>query len=171
MGDSSGNLTKSFSIFFSQVTSFEALMISLASFVLSFFLAAPIGFFTHLKKMFEEPGEFDHISFCIETFPPAWRVSTTILGSFVGVPTQRSTRWCPLCTFVGNATQLPRPSTSSQLGCWIAVIVVDILALIVQGEYSKSSLKPTHNYCAYCCLQYVLRIQVMSTLGQIRLCT
>ena len=97
MGDSSGNLTKSFSIFFSQVTSFEALMISLASFVLSFFLAAPIGFFTHLKKMFEEPGEFDHISFCIETFPPAWRVSTTILGSFVGVPTQRSTRWCPLC--------------------------------------------------------------------------
>jgi hypothetical protein len=65
------------------VTSFEASMISLASFVLSFILAAPIGFFTNLKKMFEDPGEFDHISFCIETFPPAWRVSPIYIIVFV----------------------------------------------------------------------------------------
>jgi hypothetical protein len=58
------------------VTCFEACLISLASFILSLVLAAPIGVFTHLKKMFDDPGEFDHISFCIETFPPAWRVSS-----------------------------------------------------------------------------------------------
>jgi len=57
-----------------KVTSFEALMISVAFFVISLVLAAPIGIFTHLKKMFDDPGEFDHISFCIETFPQAWRV-------------------------------------------------------------------------------------------------
>ena len=47
----------------------EAALISVGLFVFSVLTSTPFAVITKLKKMFEEPGDYDYIAFCVEDLP------------------------------------------------------------------------------------------------------
>jgi len=52
-----------------QVSVSEAVLISVGLFVFSVLTSTPFAVITKLKKMFEEPGDYDYIAFCVEDLP------------------------------------------------------------------------------------------------------
>ena len=56
----------------------EAALISVGLFVFSVLTSTPFAVITKLKKMFEEPGDYDYIAFCVEDLPQLGQVNTTI---------------------------------------------------------------------------------------------
>ena len=61
-----------------QVSVSEAALISVGLFVFSVLTSTPFAVITKLKKMFEEPGDYDYIAFCVEDLPQLGQVNTTI---------------------------------------------------------------------------------------------
>ena len=59
-----------------QVSGSEAVWISVGLFVFSVLTSTPFVVITKLKKMFDEPGEFDYIAFCVEDLPQLGQVKT-----------------------------------------------------------------------------------------------
>ena len=57
----------------------EALWISVGLFVFSVVTSTPFAIITKLKKMFEEPGDFDYIAFCVEDLPQIGQVTLMLL--------------------------------------------------------------------------------------------
>ena len=56
----------------------EAALISVGLFIFSVLTSTPFAVITKLKKMFEEPGDYDYIAFCVEDLPQLGQVNTTI---------------------------------------------------------------------------------------------
>ena len=52
----------------------EALWISVGLFVFSVLTSIPFAIITKLQKMFEDPGDFDYIAFCVEDLPQIGQV-------------------------------------------------------------------------------------------------
>ena len=57
---------KKLSICFLQISVKAAFYTSCATLLLSLLLSSPFIYFAKLHPMFLEPGEYDHISFCVE---------------------------------------------------------------------------------------------------------
>ena len=70
----------------------EAALISVGLFVFSVLTSTPFAVITKLKKMFEEPGDYDYIAFCVEDLPQLGQVITFLL--------QKIAKQCPLCNFL-----------------------------------------------------------------------
>ena len=48
--------------------------ISFGLFIFSVVISIPFMISTKLKQMFDDPGEFDHIAFCVEDLPQIGQV-------------------------------------------------------------------------------------------------
>lgn len=57
-----------------QVSPTGAVIISSGILVLSVGLATPIFVYARLQKIFTDPGDFDHVAFCLEGFSLTWKV-------------------------------------------------------------------------------------------------
>jgi hypothetical protein len=66
-----------------QVSVSEAALISVGLFVFSVLTSTPFAVITKLKKMFEEPGDYDYIAFCVEDLPQLGQVNTKYI-SYIG---------------------------------------------------------------------------------------
>ena len=52
--------------------------ISFGLFIFSVVISIPFMISTKLKQMFDDPGEFDHIAFCVEDLPQIGQVKFLI---------------------------------------------------------------------------------------------
>ena len=51
--------------------------ISFGLFIFSVVISIPFMISTKLKQMFDDPGEFDHIAFCVEDLPQIGQVKSS----------------------------------------------------------------------------------------------
>lgn len=71
--------------FLIQVTPCEAVCISMGVFVFSVLISTPFTVYTKLTKIFDEPGAYDHISFCLEDLPQSGQVKNCIFDLLVSL--------------------------------------------------------------------------------------
>ena len=57
--------------------------ISFGLFIFSVVISIPFMISTKLKQMFDDPGEFDHIAFCVEDLPQIGQVKVITGYSFL----------------------------------------------------------------------------------------
>ena len=57
--------------------------ISFGLFIFSVVISIPFMISTKLKQMFDDPGEFDHIAFCVEDLPQIGQVKYLRIGGIL----------------------------------------------------------------------------------------
>lgn len=101
-----------------QVSGSEAMGISFGLFIFSVVISIPFMISTKLKQMFDDPGEFDHIAFCVEDLPQIGQAMMsfgTVIVQYLVPCAIVTVSYSSICYFLSNQPIPARDSRQKQI--------------------------------------------------------